>query len=125
MNEDDLSSIGWRPFGTKDAKHWVAHLGRCAPLAEVLWGRNPADLERQLERSIPEMPVGFEIADYRFLFRLSSQYASLDVSAPRNAWLRRLSWEFSGQFRVGREGLTPWQARHEIVLRAIEYLEES
>ena len=61
-----------------------ADAGRFTTLGLALWGRTPADLQRQLEAPYPEIPSGCELADLRrlqhYLHRLSTA-----VGNPRNA----------------------------------------
>ncbi len=70
MDEDGLGWIGrLRPFGTADAALWEIRLGRCASLGQALWGKSTDDLRRQLTGPYPEIPRGFNLADFRVLLR--------------------------------------------------------
>ena len=121
-DEEMFAAMQWQPFGTKDAADKTAQLGRCMVLAEALWARSMADLERQLQLPTPKLPSGFALADFKELLRLCATMASVDWSAPRfKSW--RLAPAFSQQFFVGSQRLTAWEARREVVLPAIEHLE--
>jgi hypothetical protein len=67
-------------------------------------------------------PSGFALADFRELERSVREVAFV-MSNPRQKWLPRMA-AFSSVIFVGAERLTIWEARCEIVRRAIEYLEE-
>ena len=122
MDEDRLGWIGkLQPFGTTEAAQWELRLGRCDSLGKALWGRTAEDLRRQLQRSHPDVPHGFHLADFQALLRESSRLASLNLDDPRNAWVRRLV--HYGTMSVGTQQLTEWEARVEIVRRAIHYLQ--
>ncbi len=122
MDEDELGWIGkLQPFGTTEAAEWEARLGRCDSLGKALWGGTAEDLRRQLQKSHPDVPRGFDLADFQVLLRESSRLASLSLDDPRNAWVRRLVHD--GTISVGTQRLTEWEARVEIVRRAIDYLQ--
>jgi hypothetical protein len=91
-----------------------ARARRCATLAVALWGRTSDFLERQLLAPHPEIPSGFELADFRELearVRIISKVLG-----------NRSSSALSPMF-VGSQYPTLWEARREVVRRAIEYLE--
>jgi len=115
---DSLFQTG--PFTTKDATKSDAQLRRRTMLGIALWGRTLEDLKRQLLAPHPEIPVGFDVTDLRELHQ-SLQNISGDFSNPRHAWLTRLP-AFSQTISVGTGRYTAWEARCEIVCRAIEYL---
>jgi hypothetical protein len=122
MDEDELGWIGkLQPFGTTEAAQWEARLGRCDSLGKALWGRTAEDLRRQLQKSHPDVPPGSDLADFQLLLRESSRLASLNLDDPRNAWVRRLVND--GTISVGTQQLTEWEARVEIVRRAVDYLQ--
>ena len=59
---------------------------------------------------------------FRYSLRESSRLASApSLDDPRNAWVRRLVHD--GTISVGTQRLTEWEARVEIVRRAIDYLQ--
>ena len=123
----DKDELGWisklQPFGTAEAAEWNAQLGRCDLLGKALWGRNTEDLRHQLQKSHPDVPPGFDLADFQFLLRESFRLASLDLDDPKNAWIRP-KLVHAGTVRVGSQQLTEWEARAEIVRRAIDYLKK-
>jgi hypothetical protein len=122
MDEDELGWIGrLQPFGTTEAAQWEVRLSRCDSLGKALWGRTAEDLRRQLQKSYPDLPRGFVLADFQVLLRESSRLASLNLDDPRNAWARRLV--HPGAISIGAQQLTEWEARVEIVRRAINYLQ--
>ena len=124
MDEEDLGYFSqFRPFETKTAVQRQIQLARCAALGKGLWGRTADDLRRQLQQVYPEVPSGFSMADFRELLDVSERVGSLDILERRNAWLTSLSG-FAGTISVGRQRFTAWQARSEIVRRAIDYLEQ-
>lgn len=68
MDEEEFDSLmQLQPFGTEDAMRVEAQWRRGAALAAALWGRTAADLERQLLARYPEIPPGFDLADFRRL----------------------------------------------------------
>jgi hypothetical protein len=112
MNQDEP---GWinklRPFGTTDVAQWEARFGRCASLARALWGRTSEDLQHQLEKSHPDIPLGFNLDDFQLLLRVSSTMSSMNLHDRRTP---RLS--------VGAQRFSDWESRAEIVRRAIKHL---
>ncbi len=128
MNDDELDAlIGSRPFGTKDAMRAEAQMRRRMALARTLgvalWGKTSDDLQRQLLKQRPELPSGFDLADFRELLDYSTQAMSATVAAHKWSGLSHLV-SSSRTIFVGAESFTFWEARCEIVRRAIEYLEE-
>jgi hypothetical protein len=122
MDKDDLGWIGkLRPFGTTDAAQLEGQVGRCASLGQALWGRTAEDLRGQLQKSPPHIPPGFDLADFQLLLRESSRFASMNLDDPRNAWARPML-AFPKSINIGAQRFTEWEARAEIVRRAIEYL---
>lgn len=122
MNEEEFDSLKpWRPFGTSDAIRADAQARRCTALAIALFG----DLHRQLLAPHPEIPSGFELADFREL-----QKSTLELVArlgdPRHEFLNSSSTIralTAAIIVVGSQRLTAWEARCEVIRRAIEYLE--
>lgn len=121
MEEQEFDSLFRQPFGSQDAMEWDARLRRSAALATALWGKASDDLERQLLAPHPEIPSGFELADFRELQR-SAQEISVVMSNPRFGWASPAA---SPIMFVGTQRFTVWEARCEVVRRAIEYLENS
>jgi hypothetical protein len=126
MDEEAYFELrNWRPFGTQDAERMEAQLRRFSALGMALWGQKSEHLERQLQLPHPEIPSGFELADYRGLLKymnLTTRFAARDLLSRHYSWAR--SWsEFSQTVSVGAEQLPRWEARREIVMRAIEFLE--
>jgi hypothetical protein len=122
MNEEEFdSSMGSQPFGTTDTTQAEAQLRRCIALGKALWGRTSADLQRQLLAPHPEIPLGFDLADFR---RLQENVLTISAASdnPRLAWLPR-SVLFSPSILVGTQRFTTWEAKCEIVRRAIEHLD--
>src|SRR5947199_7858517 len=77
--------------------------------------------------SHPEIPSGFTLADFRDLERHAQTISGLVLSGssnPRLVWLSPWLTQFaSATITVDGQGYTVWEARSEIVGRAIEYLE--
>jgi hypothetical protein len=123
MDEEEFDALlQGRPFGTADAKKMDERLRRCTTLGRALWGKTSEDLQRQLIAPYPEIPVGYALADFRELQRTGLQISAL-LNDPRSAWASRLG--LSSQIvSVGSQQYTSWEARCEIVRRAIEYLEK-
>ena len=123
MNEEEFDSLrSWRPFRNEDLARTEAEAGRCTMLGLALWGRTSADLQRQLSFPYPEIPSGCELADLRKLQRIALGMATAGTT-PQKAWLSPLSLPSQIIF-LGTHRLTVWEARGEIVRRAIEYLEK-
>jgi hypothetical protein len=116
MNDQDSDWLfQLRPYGTKDARR----AERWMKLALALWGGSSADLQCQLLAPSPGIPSGFDSADFQELFR-HLQIASVGLNDPRK------TWAYPGPVPtivVGSERFTLWEARCEIVRRAIEYLD--
>jgi hypothetical protein len=122
MDEQEFDSLMQsRPFGRDDAMRADLQLRRGVTLAIALWGRTPDDLQRQLLAPSPEIPSGFDLTDLRELQRRAEKI-SAGMSDPRYEWLSRLAFSSQTIF-VGAQRFTAWEARCEIVRRAIEYLE--
>lgn len=122
MNEEEFdSAMNARPFGTEDAANAEVQIQRTVALGVRLWGRTSEELQRQLLASRPEIPPGFQLSDYRKLLENVMALAAASSEA-RFAWLPR-SALFSPAIFVGTRRFTTWEARCEVVRRAIEYLE--
>jgi hypothetical protein len=110
-----------RPFGTKDFKIVEADARRRGKLSVALWGTSSADLQRQLLKRYPEIPSGFGLEDFRRLHWDAQTIATM-LSDPRFGGFSVLGGSGATIFAAG-ESFTEWEARCEIVRRAIEYLE--
>jgi len=111
-----------RPFGTQDAMREEARWRRCAMLATLLFGRAPDDLRRRLLAAHPEIPSGYDLADFHDLQR-QLEMVAVALSNARNTWLSPLGTAAFGVLEVGAQRLPVWEARLEVVRRAIAYLE--
>lgn len=81
MAEEEFDSfLPNRPFRREDLTRAEADAGRFTTLGLALWGRTPADLERQLDAPRPEIPPGCALADLlrmqRYLQRLQPRPAN-------------------------------------------------
>jgi hypothetical protein len=127
MDEQEFDALFLRPFGREDFQRLDAQWGRSATLASALFGRTPEELRRQLVASHPQIPSGFALADFRDLERHVQTISGLVLSGssnPRMAWLSPWLSQFaSASITVDGQSYTVWEARCEIVRRAIEYLE--
>ena len=119
MDEQEFDSLFQRPFTSKDAMRADARLRHNASLALALWGRTPDDLQRQLLAPHPEIPSGFNLANLRELLR-SAHLISDVMNNPRFGWV---SPSNSSAMFVGSQRFTVWEARCEVVRRAIAHLE--
>jgi hypothetical protein len=127
MDEQEFDALFRRPFGRADFQRADAQWGRSATLASALFGRTPEDLRRQLVAAHPQIPSGFDLADFRDLERHVRAISGLVLSGsskPRMAWLSPWLTQFANAtITIGEERYTVWEARCEIVRRAIDYLE--
>jgi hypothetical protein len=122
MDEEEFDSLMQsRPFGSEDAKRADVQLRRRMTLGVALWGRTLEDLQRRLLAPTPEIPSGFDLGDFRELQR-SAHEISACFSDPRYTWLTRFA-SSSPTIFVGTQRFTVWEARCEIVRRAIEGLQ--
>ena len=127
MDEEEFDALReLRPFGTKDAMRSFARdradTGLVMQLGTALWGKTSEDLQRQLLAPHPEIPSGFEVADFRRLLQVTARIGSAFVT------LRRMRGGNPGVSShpvvfVGTNGFSFWDARCEVVRRAIDYLE--
>lgn len=125
MDEQEFDALfPARPYGTQDAMRNDARLRRCGTLGTLLFGRTPDDLRRQLLASHPEIPTGYDLTDFRDLQRHLEMVTGA-LSDPRNTWLSplRLRTAAFGVIEVDTQRLSAWEARLEILRRAIAYLE--
>jgi|SRR5580700_2706273 hypothetical protein len=127
MDEEEFDSLmKLRPFGTEDAASWESQLRRnirlSMTLGSALWGRTSGDLQRQLLAPHPEIPSGFDLDDFRELLQWTAQMTSAVLAAQRRGFSP--SALSSPTVFVGTQGFTTWEAKCEIVRRAIEYLEK-
>jgi hypothetical protein len=114
MDEQESDWLArFRPYGRENAKR----AERCTRLALALWGGTTDDLRRQLLAPSPELPPGFDLVDFR---QLMLRIALVGLNNPRNAWAFPSP---PPTILVGSQRFTLWEARYEIIRRAIEYLE--
>lgn len=95
-----------------------AAVRRLAPCSS---GRTPDNLRRQLLASHPEIPAGYDLADFQDLQR-HLEMVSGALSNPRNSWLSPLASAAFGIIEVDTRRLSVWEARLEILRRAIAFL---
>lgn len=110
-----------RPFEITDVKRLDAQFRRRTALALALWGKTAEDLQRQLLAPHPEVPAGTSLDDLRDL-QQSSLTTAWFLSKPSHRWLSSNTLS-SWTIFVGSRRLTAWEARFEVVHRAIEYFE--
>ena len=124
MKEEDFDALTQgRPYGTKDAMRAEAQLRRIFTLGAALWGRTPADLQRQLLAPHPEIPSGIGLTDLREL--LCSVEVMLAAFHDDKKAMTSLSIALSSPtISIGAQQFTSWEARCEIARRAIKYLEK-
>ena len=123
MDEEELDAVlGARPWRVEDATRLEGQWSRSASLGMALWGRTSADLQRQLQAPYPEIPSGFALSDFRDLLRTAANLARLSRD-PRFAAITAMGHS-SATITIGAEQFTAWEARCEVVRRAIEYLEK-
>jgi hypothetical protein len=125
VNEEEFDALRpFRPFGTKDAMRVEEQARRSSALGIALWGKATDDLRRQLLAPYPEIPPGFELADFRELLKnLETIAARLVDPRLKLSSLAAVRALYSPIVVVGTQRLTALEARCEIVRRAIEYLE--
>jgi hypothetical protein len=127
VNEQDFDDLTrFRPFGTEDAMRLDAQARRGTALGMALWGKTPDDLQRQLLAPSPEIPAGYDLADFQELQKSLLKISGL-LRDPRQRFLASVPAAqalYSVIIVVGTRRLTALEARCEIVRRAIEYLEK-
>ena len=122
MDEQEFDALfSSRPFGTqyalrKDARASLCHAGHSA-----LWQGS-----RRSSPSTPRIPSGntgrLRLADFHDLQR-HLEMVTAALNNPRNSWLSPLGTAAFGLIEVGSQQLSIWEARIEILRRAIRYLE--
>jgi hypothetical protein len=120
MDEQEFDSWpGLRPFHTSDMKQFE----RVAALAGKLWGAGTDYIQRQLLAPHPEIPEGFDVADFRMLQRQSEMMlVALERKPPSLQW-GSLRFMMDSKIVVGSQTFTYPEACYEIVRRAIDFLE--
>jgi hypothetical protein len=88
MNEEELDSFHLRAFRTAEAQQAEAGLRRCMGLGIALWGKSAADLQCQLLAPHPEIPSGFDLADFLRLHQTTGTLSAASRNT-RFAWLPR------------------------------------
>jgi hypothetical protein len=125
MDEADFDSLTrWRPFGTADVTRAEAQARRTTALSLAL-GKTAEDLQRHLLAPHPEIPPGFDLADFQNLAKCILHTAAV-LRHPPLGWMSSLPYYrafCSPEVVVGTQHFTAWEARYEIVRRAIEFLE--
>lgn len=122
MNEEEFDSLlQSKPFTAKDAAQRDIQARRCMILATALWGRTVDDLRRQFLAPHPEVPLGYNLNDFHELLRTIQNICD-DIGNSRKDWLTRLP-QFTQTFSIGTRSVNAWEARREVVRRAIEFLE--
>jgi hypothetical protein len=114
MEEQEFDSRFPRPFVPEDAIQADDRARRCTALAIALWG-NADYLQRQLLASHPEIPSGFELADFRELQQ--------SVLIFQRFWSNRDLVRRRFPMFIGAQHPELWEAGREVLRRAIEYLE--
>jgi hypothetical protein len=114
MNEEEFDACPpARPFGTDDAKRADLQYRRSISLAATVWSKTADDLRCQLLAPSPEIPSGFGLADFEDLLR---------ITEPLTTAMSRMAFA-SEAIVIGTQSYTEWEARCEIIRRAIKYLE--
>jgi hypothetical protein len=126
MTEEEFDSLmRARSFGTEDARRLETQMLRgtalLATLGASLWGKTDDDLRRQLLRPYPAIPPGCGVRDLQDLLHVTAQMITA-ISAM--VGLSHL-FDTSPRIVVHAQSYTLWEARCEIVRRAIEHLEKS
>jgi hypothetical protein len=126
MDEQELDSfLKGRPFGTAEAREWDertrAETKLVMTLGAALWGKTAADLERQLLAPHPEIPPGFDLADFRKLLEWTARMRFAVTKAQKFGVSPSIL--SSHPVSIGTHVFSSWDARCEIVRRAVEYLE--
>ena len=111
-----------QPYGTRDTLRLENHRRRLSALEMALWGRSPADLQRQLAGRYPEIPEGYDLADYHEVYRQLRALAAV-MRNSKHGWASPIA-RLGATIVVGGARITEWEARCEIVRRAIEFLEK-
>ena len=116
MDEEEFEKlIKPRSFGTNEAKQADFHFRRRALLATSLFGKEVDDLRRQLLTPFPEIPLGFDLADFHELLRFTAEISAAMGTHQKVTEFRTIV--------VGTQRYTEWEAQCEIIRRAINYLE--
>jgi hypothetical protein len=128
MNEEEFDALmKSRRFGTEDVVHWegelLANTGLSMTLGDRLWGKTSEDAQRQLLAPYPKLPEAFELADFRKLLQFTAKMAPAVSAIQRMRSSASPSTHPTATVFVRSQGFTLWEARCEIVRRAIEYLE--
>lgn len=127
MDEHEFDALfPYRSFGSKEATLQDARLRRCSTLASALFGKTSEDLRQQLLAPCPKIPPGFPLSAFRDLQKHTETLLATDPTSRRFMWRHKLApgGEFSSRtIVVGTRRYSAWEARYEIVRRAIEFLE--
>jgi hypothetical protein len=130
MTEEEFDSLmrAARPFGSEDARQMEARMlhstALLTTLGAALWGKTNDDLRCQLLRPYPAIPPGCGVHDLHDLLQASAQMLSTIAAAYKIVGLPH-AFDTSRTIVVHDRSYTAWEARCEIVRRAIEHLEKS
>ena len=120
MDEHVFDSLKpWRPFSTYDSACLEVQSGWLTMLAKGLWGTTNENVESQLRAKYPRIPANCTIPDLRKLLQLANV-----LSQSRRTFVLPKSFS-SLSIAAGSQRFTTWEARREIVRRAIEFLEST
>src|SRR5262249_3267493 len=127
MTEDDFDALMQsRSFGTQDAinaETQILHgMTLLSTLGVALWGKTEDDLRRQLLKPHPEIPPGFDLADFRELLHICAQMAAAIAGIQKVTGQAHVA-PWSNSIHVGSESFTILEARCEVIRRAIDYTE--
>lgn len=123
MKEEDFDALmQGHSFGTEDAMRAETQLLRSFTLGAALWGRTPNDLQRQLLAPHPEVPSGIGLTDLQELLR-NVEVMLAAFHDDKKALASIAAALASPTISIGTQQFTVWEARCEIVRRAIKYLE--
>ncbi len=123
MDEHEFDSLrDWQPFRPETLGRFEAQAGRVTGLAVALWGNTPADLQRQLTGRYPKLPKSVDLADLHKLLAYAHRFEML-LEKNGSLW-PLLRGAQATQIEVGGRLFNIWQARTEVVRRAIEFLEK-
>ncbi len=117
MDEDEFfAQYPMPPWTYSDFQRESGALARALPLSAELWG-DPETLRRRLLAAFPEVPAGLGLPELRVLERL----ARLGLRFGDRRAAQRIPK--GSMVIINGRPFTLWEARYEIVRRAIEFLE--
>jgi hypothetical protein len=117
MDEQEFDAwAGSRPFDMKQIERVMA-------LGAALWGPGLDHIKRQLLAPHPEIPAGYNLADFRDLQRQSEALLAALDRKPPGPQSGSFRFMMNAKIEVGSQSFTYPEACYEIVRRAIEFLE--